>query len=96
LFGRKAPPTFKLIQHFVSHIRTAEIKLKQNNVVKTEYNFAFILLRLHYGRPALQVWTLYFSPAVSSIFFFFSLPNLNGRTLDVYHTSTHDVDLVRI
>ena len=29
-----------------------------------------------------------------SIFFFFSLPNLSGRRLDVYHTSTHGVALV--
>jgi len=27
---------------------------------------------------------------------FFSSPNLSGRRLDVYHTSTHDVALVRI
>ena len=27
---------------------------------------------------------------------FFSAPNLSGRTLDVYHTSTHGVALVRI
>jgi len=26
-----------------------------------------------------------------SSFFFFSLPNLSGRRLDVYHTSTHGV-----
>jgi len=33
----------------------------------------------------------------SSIFFFFySSPNLSGRRLDVYHTSTHGVALVRI
>jgi len=37
--------------------------------------------------------TLYFCPVVS--FFFFSLPNLSGRRLDVYHTSTHGVALVR-
>jgi len=29
-------------------------------------------------------------------FFFFSSPNLSGRTVDVYHTSTHGVALVRI
>ena len=29
-------------------------------------------------------------------FYLFSSPNLSGRTLDVYHTSTHDVALVRI
>ena len=32
----------------------------------------------------------------SSCFFFFSLPNLSGRRLDVYHTSTHGVALVQI
>jgi len=41
--------------------------------------------------------TLYFRPVVSSFFFFlFSAPNLNRRRLDVYHTSTNDVALVRI
>ena len=29
-------------------------------------------------------------------FYLFSSPNLSGRRLDVYHTSTHDVALVRI
>ena len=33
---------------------------------------------------------------VLSIFFFFSSPNLSGRRLDVYHTLTHGVALVRI
>ena len=31
-----------------------------------------------------------------SFFLFFSSPNLSGRRLDVYHTSTHGVALVRI
>jgi len=48
---------------------------------------------------------LYFCPVVSifyvsiylSIYLsFFSSPNLSGRRLDVYHTSTHVVALVRI
>ena len=45
---------------------------------------------------------LYFCPVfsfyLSSIFFFlfFSSPNLSGHRLDVYHTSTHGVALVRI
>ena len=36
--------------------------------------------------------------AVVTIFpsIFFSSPNLSGRRLDVYHTSTHGVALVRI
>jgi len=33
---------------------------------------------------------------LSSIFFFFSSPNLSGRRLDVYHTSAHGVALVWI
>jgi len=37
------------------------------------------------GRP------LGFTPVVFSFFFFFSLPILSGRKLDVYHTSIHDV-----
>jgi len=31
-----------------------------------------------------------------SPYFFLSSPNLSGRRLDVYHTSTHGVALVRI
>ena len=39
----------------------------------------------------------YFRPVVSSSsFFFFSSPNLSGRRVDVYYTSTHGVALVRI
>jgi len=44
--------------------------------------------------------TLYFCPVVSFFyllsFFFYSSPNLSGRRLDVYHTSTHGVALARI
>ena len=54
-----------------------------------------------YGRPAQRMRTLYFCLGVpsiflSSFFLFFSSPNLSGRRVDVYHTSTHDVALVRI
>jgi len=47
---------------------------------------------MEYGRP-------YFCPVVSIFllsFYLFSSPNLSGRRLDVYHTSTHGVVLVRI
>jgi len=38
-----------------------------------------------------------FAHVVPSIFFFFfSSPNLSGRRVDVYHTCTHGVALVRI
>ena len=44
------------------------------------------------------MWTLYFCPVISIFLssIFFSSPNLSGRRLDVYHTSTHGVALVRI
>jgi len=50
----------------------------------------------NYGRPAYQMRTLYFCPVS---FLFFSSPNLSGRRVecvDVYHTNTHGVALVRI
>jgi len=37
-----------------------------------------------------------FHPVVSLYLSFFSSPNLSGHRLDVYHTSTHGVALVRI
>jgi len=40
--------------------------------------------------------TIIFLPCVYFFFFFFSLPNLSGRRLDVYRTSTHGVALVQI
>jgi len=51
---------------------------------------------------ALQLWNRadHFHPVVSfyllSIFYLFCSPNLSDRTLDVYHTYTHGVALVRI
>ena len=33
---------------------------------------------------------------IFALWFLFSSPNLSGRRLDVYHTSTHGVALVRI
>ena len=52
---------------------------------------------LHYDRPMEQGRPLYFCPVVSSSsFFFFPTPNLSRRRLDVCHTSTHGVALVRI
>jgi len=37
-----------------------------------------------------------FSSCSFFFFFRFSSPNLSRRRLDVYHTSTHDLALVRI
>ena len=40
--------------------------------------------------------TIIFLPCDFYLLLFFSSPNLSGRRLDVYHTSTHGVALVRI
>ena len=47
---------------------------------------------VYYGRPIGQaiMYGYYLS------IFFFPAPILSGRKVDVYHTSTHDVVLVRI
>ena len=42
------------------------------------------------------IFTLWFLSFFFLSFFFFSSPNLSGRRLDVYHTYTHGVALVRI
>ena len=50
-----------------------------------------------YGRIAQQTRTFYFTVVISSSFFLLiSSPILSGCRLDVYHTSTHAVVLVRI
>ena len=45
------------------------------------------------NRAGHYIFALWF---LSSFVFFFSSPNLSGRRLNVYHTSTHGVALVRI
>jgi len=51
----------------------------------------FVMVAL-WNRADHYIFALWF---LSSIFFL-SSPNLSGRRLDVYHTSTRDVALVRI
>jgi len=46
-------------------------------------------LRSRCGHYIFALWFL-------SFYLFYSTPNLSGRRLDVYHTTTHDVVLVRI
>jgi len=61
---------------------------------RREPNFAALDRGCHLysaGRPSR--WELAY---ILDLFFFFSSPNLSGRRLDVYHTSTHGVALVRI
>jgi len=54
----------------------------------------FLRAWFDYGHPVIYGRPQYFCPVVS--IFFFSSPNLSGHRLDVYHTSTHGVALVRI
>jgi len=51
--------------------------------------FVMAALRSTCGHYILALWFLL-------SFFFLSSPNLSGRRVDVYHTSTHGVTLVRI
>jgi len=58
----------------------------------------FRLCILLWSPPYVIGQTIIFLPCdfCLSSSFFFSSPNLSGRGLDVYHTSTHGVALVRI
>ena len=51
--------------------------------------YLLVMAALH-SRCGHYIFVLWF------LSFFYSSPNLSGRTLDVYHTSTHGVALVRI
>jgi len=53
----------------------------------------FIMAAL-WNRAGHYIFALWFLLLLAS--FFFSSPNLSGRRVDIYHTSTHGVALVRI
>jgi len=48
------------------------------------------------NRAGHYIFALWFLSSIYLSVFFFSSPNLSGRTSDVYHTSTHGVALVWI
>ena len=79
----------------VFHCNYVSILYRFRDIVTSLRNFKGHVISDIYGRPAQQMRTLYFRP-VSFFFLLFSSPNLSGRRLDVYHTSTHGVALVRI
>ena len=60
--------------------------------------FSYIIAKIcdFYGRPVEWAGHYIFILWFLSIFYLFSSPSLSGRTLDVYHTSTHGVALVLI
>jgi len=53
----------------------------------------FFVMAALCNRAGHYIFALWF---LSSIYLLFSSPNLSGRRLDVYHTLTHGVALVRI
>jgi len=63
----------------------------------TVVGYIFFCIVLFLWPPCVADADIIFLPyVVSSIFLLFSSPNLSGRRVDVYHTSTHGVALVRI
>jgi len=61
----------------------------------TLWALAHILVLCFLWSPYVIGQTIIFLPC-GSFLLLFSSPNISGRRLDVYHTSTHDVALVRI
>jgi len=53
-------------------------------------------LTVSYGRAGHYIFALWYLLLLSSFFLYFFSPNLSRRRLDVCHTSTHGVALVRI
>jgi len=53
-------------------------------------------MTLHRSIVMAALRTLYFALWFLLLLFFISSPNLSGRGVDVYHTSTYGVALVRI
>ena len=68
--------------------------------VYTVYGVTVLFARCSLWSPYVIGQTIIFLPCdfflLLSCSFFLSSPNLSGRRLDVYHTSTHGVALVRI
>ena len=62
---------------------------------KPHIQFIMAALWNRAGHYIFALWFLLLLLLLSS-FFFFSSPNLSSRRVDVYHTSTHSVDLVRM
>jgi len=64
------------------------VTLRRGLLIDSTSLFIMAILHSRCGHYIFALWFL--------SFFFFSSPNLSGHRLDVYHTSTHGVALVRI
>jgi len=80
------------IQSPTAEIRRG-IKKEERNSMKI-YMVSLFMVAL-WNRADHYIFML-FLLLLLSYFFFISSPNLSGQRLDVYHTSTHGVALVRI
>jgi len=70
---------------------SCEDMARQNCAMVRKWRFFMVAL---WNRETIYIFMLWF--VLLSSFFFFSSPNLSRRRLDVCHTSTHGVALVRI
>ena len=84
-------------------ITTCGISLEVYGVYGSQDAQQLLQIHKYQGQQRLLLWSPYaveqtitFSSCGFFLSFFFSSPNLSVRTLDVYHTSTHGVALVRI
>ena len=77
-------------EFFPLSIRALIAKIQPDKFVRWGTDGDFLFMAVLCNRAG----HIYFRPV--SFFFLFSTPNLSGRRLDVYHTFTHGVALVRI
>jgi len=77
-----------------SLLRVSSNKVRRGNHLVCVAHRLAVIMAAPWNRAGHYIFALWF---LSSIYLsFFSSPNLNGRRLDVYHTFTHGVALVRI
>jgi len=62
---------------------------------KVLFGITLVIMAALCNRAGHYIFVLCFL-SIFYLSFFYSSPNLSGRRLDVYHTSTHGVALVRI
>jgi len=85
---------FAVLQISTSTIFILSVKTNEVRLIFLFHSFIYLWSPYVIGRPYIFSSCDFYL----SFFFlsFFSSPNLSGRRLDVYHTSTHGVALVRI